>query len=232
MQNSYFISVKAKITVLSSILGGMQRLNCNKAISYALVIFMCFLSTLPIIGSISFREPSVSNDVAHTTDMIDVNMSFLMSPEEVFVGINDTFTIQVGIENATDMFGWQVYLHFEPEILECTNVFLPFDHVFSYGITVGGALVEYNSTEFTNPLYRINNDEGRMLAGNCLLGANQSTFNGSGILCQIEFKAISTGSSIIQLCLYSSFDSFILDSMIRAVKSPSTVDCNVTCQES
>ena len=163
--------------------------------------------------------------------IIDENMSFLMSPAKISVEVNETFIIQVDIENVTDMFGWQVYLHFDQRFLECLDVRLPFDHVLSYGVTVGGALVEYNATEFTDPLYRIRNDEGRMLAGNCLLGSNQSTFYGSGTLCQIQFKAITKGSSIIKLRLYSNFSSFILNSEIASVK-PSTNVCSVvTCSE-
>jgi hypothetical protein len=60
--------------------------------------------------------------------------------------------------------------------------------------------MDYNSTEFRNPLLlEIENDEGRVLIGNSLLGTDQPNFNGSGGLCQIEFKAISSGSSNLTL---------------------------------
>lgn len=214
----------------------MAKLTVSEVISCAMIAFMCLFATLPVIGSMLPTESSAPDDVTYTGEIntgeiIDSGMAFLISPEEVVVNVNDTFVIQVGVENVTDMYGWQVFFRFDSQIVECADVFLPFDHVFSYGVTVGGALVSYNATEFTNPLYRLWNDEGRVIAGNCLLGANQSTFNGSGTLCNIEFRAISAGASTINLCLYSDFDSYVLDSRLRAVKPPSGVDCHVICSE-
>lgn len=211
---------------------GILELTGTKTILCALIISMSFLSTLPVIGSISFTESSSCSESSGSYDVIDANMAFLLFPREVSVKVNDTFVIQVGVENATDMFGWEVCLRFNPWVLECVSVSPPFSHVFSYALTAGAALVDYNATEFTNPLYRIHNNEGWMLAGNCLLGANQSTFNGSGTVCQIEFKAISPRSSTVKLHLHSHFESYVLDSKIRAVKPSSTVNCHVTCLES
>ncbi|MCW4043503.1 MAG: cohesin domain-containing protein [Candidatus Bathyarchaeota archaeon] len=215
----------------------------TKVISYSIIlafiyIFVITSLELPVAGSLWFRRPRPHTSDAgisdtDTSDIIDANMTFTMFPKEVSVMVNDTFAIQVGVENVTDMYAWQVYLHFNPEMLECVNVYLPFDHVFSYGIMVGGALVGYNATMFTSPLQRVWNDEGRVLTGDCLLGANQSTFNGSGALCQIEFRMISTGSSFVRLRLYSNkFGSYILDSKLRGIKPLSTVDCTIIRSES
>lgn len=215
----------------------MIRLTRTKLGLIVSFVFMLFWIALPIIGSIhvkesmSFEESSASDGVMHRGDIIDENMTFLFSPEKVSVKVNDVFSVQVCIENVTDMFGWQVSLYFDPIVLECVDVCMPFDHVLSYGVTVGGALVRYNATEFTDPLYRINNDEGRVLVGNCLLGSNQSTFNGSGPLCQVDFKAISTGLSDIELHLYSNWDSFVLNSGIRGVKPLSGVCCSLNCTD-
>ena len=237
-ENSDFMFINANWVFFSSILGVMCKLNSTKVTSLAIttlfiyfLVITSFLFTLPVIRSMSLTESAESNDGMDSSDRIDGNMAFLMFPEEVSVKVNDTFAIQVGVENATDMYGWQVCLSFDPEMLNCVDVYLPFDHVFSFGITVGGALVDYSATEFTNPLYKISNSEGRMLAGNCLLGANQSTFTGSGTLCQIEFRVISNGVSPIKLLLYSNFDSFILDSKISGVKPLLTVESLVTCPE-
>jgi len=219
-------------------MGRLGKLNSTKAISYTITTFSIYilvlissLFTLPVIESMPLTESAGSTSGMEASDRIDDNMKFLMFPEEISVKVNDTFTIQVGVENATDMYGWQVCLSFDPGMLNCVNVYLPFDHVFSFGITVGGALVDYNAAEFTNPLYKIRNSEGWMLAGNCLLGKNQSTFTGSGTLCQIEFRVIAYGVSPIELLLYSNFDSFILDSRLNGVKPLSTVESLVTCAD-
>jgi len=132
----------------------------------------------------------------------DASLTFTVLPGEVATKVGDTFIIQVSVANATDMYTWQVHLFFDNTILECINVSLPHDYVFSYAYTVGDALMDYNSTEFNNPLQQnIENDKGYLLIGDCLLGANQPNFNGSGGLCQIEFKAISSGSSNLTLSI-------------------------------
>ena len=215
----------------------MFRLTGTKVISYRIILVFIYIFVitsfkLPVAGSLSLRRPPARASGIGTGEIIDANIAFTMFPEEVSVMVNDTFAIQVGVENATDMYAWQVYLHFNPEMLECVNVYLPFDHVFSYGIMLGDTLVGYNATEFTNPLQKVWNNEGRVLTGDCLLGANQSTFNGSGALCQIEFRMISVGSSFVRLRLYSNFGSYILDSKLRVIKPLSNVDCLVICSES
>jgi len=220
-------------------------LKSTKAISYAIIIISIdilviasFLFSLSVTESMPVAEPADSTSTrAHAAsfneagDRTDRNMTFLMLPEEASVKVNETFTIQIGVENATDMYGWQVYLSYDPEMLRCVDVHLPSDHVFSFRITAGDALVEYDSTAFANPLRKIQNSEGWTLAGNCLLGRKQSTFTGSGILCQVELKAIGCGVSPIKLLLDSNFGPFILDSNLRGAKPPSTVESLVTCTE-
>jgi len=98
------------------------------------------------------------------------------------------------------MYGWQVILFFDPTIVECLNVSVPGQQVFSDRYPVSQALIDFNSTEFTKrPLQSIQNGEGSVLAGDCLLGQNQTTFYGSGFLCQATFKALSSGSSNLAL---------------------------------
>lgn len=161
---------------------------------------------------------------------VTVTPNMTVLPQEVFVNVNDTFVINVTVKNVEDMYAWQVHLYFNSTILECVNVSLPLDHVFSYAYPVGAALVEYNSTEFTNPLQKIKNEEGWVLTGDSLIGIDQKTFNGSGILCQIGFKAVSSGSSALTLSLNSTnFGTYILNSDLEVV-TPSAFNGRVFVQ--
>ena len=138
--------------------------------------------------------------------IVNPNVTFTVLPQEVATKISDVFIIEVGVANATEMYSWQVCLFFDNTILECINVSLPHDYVFSYTYTVSDALMDYNSTEFKNPLlHKIKNNEGEVLIGACLLGKNQTNFNGSGGLCQIKFKAISLGSSSLTLSIEKTY---------------------------
>lgn len=138
--------------------------------------------------------------------IVNPNVTFTVLPQEVATKIGDVFIVEVGVANVAEMYSWQVCLSFDNTILECINVSLPHDYVFSYAYTVSDALMDYNSTEFKNPLlYMIKNDEGEVLIGSCLLGKNQTNFNGSGGLCQIKFKAISPGSSSLTPSLEKTY---------------------------
>jgi hypothetical protein len=131
---------------------------------------------------------------------------FLMIPQEIVTNVDDTFLIQIFAENVTDMHAWQIHLNFDPRFIQCVNVSVPDRHVFSNRYPVSQALMEWNSTEFTErPLQYINNDKGYVLTGDCLLGSNQTTFNGSGFLVQVALKATSLGLSYLTLSLSQTY---------------------------
>lgn len=128
--------------------------------------------------------------------------AFYVIPQGTIVNVNNTFSVLIFAANVTDLYGWQIRLSFDPKVVECVNVSLPEQNVFSFGYPVSQALVDYNSTEFTKrPLQYIDNKQGYVLAGDCLIGSNQTTFYGSGFLCKITFKAISSGYSKLTLII-------------------------------
>lgn len=165
-------------------------------------------------------------------DKLDIalNMAFHLLPQDVRVSVGDTFAITVAIENVTVMSAWQVYLCFDPARLECVGVSFPSGHIFSSSVTVSSALGEYNSTEFPQgPLRRVQNDEGWVLAGDCLLGMSQPAFTGSGLLCRIDFKAISPGPTALALLhdFAHEFQTYTLEYDIEAITAPSISYSNI-----
>jgi len=88
---------------------------------------------------------------------------------------------------------------------------------------VSRSLSEYNATEWSvgEPLQKINNVAGWVLAGDCQLGANQPAITGSGDLCQIEFKAFEPGGSSVDLIndYNQNFQAFIVHPDISATLS-------------
>jgi len=144
--------------------------------------------------------------------------TFCINPQEVVVNVSDTFSVRVLALYVEDMYGWEFSLLFDPSVVECINVSVFDRHVFSEMYTVSEALIDYDPIQFTTiPMYRIWNEEGRVMAGECLIGQNQSMFTGSGYLCQIDFKAISSGYSKLEFYLYDRHGShtFLLDSQIE-----------------
>lgn len=184
----------------------------------------------------------------HQPTIIDPNMTFSLSPQEVSVKVGETFIIQTAISNATNMDAWQVYLLFDHSILQCINVTLPPDYVFLHAYTTCDLLMEYNRTQFTKPLQSISNNIGTALVGDLLFNykgwvyedgrllkrptPSQTPFTGSGNLCQLEFKAIASGSTKITLITDTSrtFQTYILDPDLRIITTSSNYGCNVSVQ--
>jgi len=160
------------------------------------------ISSVPVTG---VTQATDSTPLTQSTpDMAMFNATnettFIVLPQEVSVNVGDTFLVSIFAENIRNMYGWQVKLLFDPTIVECLNVSAPGHQVFSDRYPVSQALIDFNNTEFTKrPLQSIQNSEGSVLAGDCLLGQNQTTFYGSGFLCQATFKALSPGSSNLDL---------------------------------
>jgi hypothetical protein len=175
------------------------------------------------------KQTELTPTIAPQLD-VDPNMAFVMVPTDIHVRVGDTFTVTFLVGNAADMYGWQVHVRYDSTVLECTGVSLPTSNVFSNRVTVSHALTEYDSKEFPQgPLRAIENDEGVVLAGDCLLGASQPTFYGSGVLCQIEFKAVSSGwSSLVVLHDFTkTLQTYTLNSDLTATTAQSVSYSNV-----
>lgn len=177
-----------------------------------------------------------TNSVTRTLSDIDPNMAFSLIPQEVCVNLTNEFAIDIAVENTTDMCGWQICLRYDPTQLEFANVSLPFNHVFSSVYTVCNALDDYYPSEFPCPLQYLasvnSTRESFVYAGNCLLGSNQPTFNGSGILCRIEFRAIYPGSSTLRMVnnLEQTRGTFVLKSAMDDKTASSECICNVSVE--
>jgi hypothetical protein len=168
----------------------------------------------------STQTPSTVNSVA-----VDQNpdMTFDLLPQNLSVTVGDTLAVTVAVENVTDMYAWQVCICFDSTVLQCTGVSLPSNNVFCNSVTASGFVNDYNATEFPNvPIQKVSNDEGWVLAYDGLLGANQTAFNGSGVLCQMEFKAVSPGSTVLKARADSApFRTYIITSSLTTMTSES-----------
>ncbi len=164
--------------------------------------------------------------------VIDPSVSFSLPVQEVDVKVGETFVINIAVGNARDMYAWQVYMQFDPAKIECVKVSYTRNYVLSPYVTVSGSLGSTDTGFIGGPLQCIRNDEGWVLAGDAQLGANQPTFSGSGTLCQMEFRAISSGSSAIALLHDTAnlFQTYILDPNIEARTASAVPFLNVLAQ--
>jgi len=94
-----------------------------------------------------------------------------------------TFTVIVSVTNATNVYAWQIRIHFNATILNCTEVYTPDDSIFKLEQLAG--------------IY-IDNDAGYLMTGYSRMG-DVPGINGSDILAVITFEikaAIEEGESI------------------------------------
>ncbi len=116
-----------------------------------------------------------------------------ISPESVMVQTDANFTIQANI-SGTDIYGVQFDIYFNATILEAINV------------TEENFLKQNCTTSYSTSI--INNTIGKIKFADTCTG--ETGVNGSGVLCNITFKAKSEGSSAL------NFDSVkVLDSELQ-----------------
>jgi hypothetical protein len=194
--------------------------------SIALIVIIVLSSAVAVRAltiPVDTKQPQYVPRVLRQVE-IDPNMAFNIVPSNLTVAVGDEFAVTVFVMDATNMFGWQIYLCYDPTSVQCLGASFQPGYVFSDYLTVSGALREHDPAKFHgDPIQGVRNDEGWMVAGDCLLGLNQPMFNGSGPLCQIEFRVISGTSSILALRHDpgSVFQTFNMRPDISTVTSPS-----------
>lgn len=151
-----------------------------------------FMLLLLILTSTSINVAKVQ---AIQTTTLSIKPQNVINPS---LTINDTFIVNATVENVVDLYGWQVELFFNSSILNCTKALLPTDNVFA-----GKSMVPVSPV--------IDNVKGSVLFG-CSLMGEVSTFNGSGTLCQIEFKIKAIGMSSLNFSQPYGEDTFLWDS--------------------
>jgi hypothetical protein len=114
--------------------------------------------------------------------------------------------VNITVENIEDLFAWQIKLHFNPKILNISEqgVWYPKNHVFA-------------NKKFLEVSPKISRKDSYIKFGASLLA--EESFTGSGTLCQINFTAISTGLSQLNLSTPIGVEkgTFLLDSNLNII---------------
>ncbi|RLG89638.1 hypothetical protein DRO34_06925, partial [Candidatus Bathyarchaeota archaeon] len=122
------------------------------------------------------------------------------------------FSINVAVEDVTNLYNWQVHIEFDPNAIEALNASTPPDHIFAGQPQLG-------------LLFHINNTAGYIECGNTLLGLVPGV-TGSGILCTIEFRGVKNGTYTLS---FHETETFLQDSELSDIPS-TTEDGSVTIQ--
>lgn len=136
------------------------------------LVMLIFILHLTLIASLSFIP-------VHATT---TNTILSIEPQQIYMYTLEPLTINVTISNVTNLSAWQLKISFNPSILKCLNVSVPEQNIFQNRETTGLSV-------------KIDNSAGYVMAFNGLWEAGG--VNGSGIVCQITFKALDAGISSI-----------------------------------
>jgi Cohesin domain len=136
----------------------------KKLALYFLVCLMTFTAARPV-GAATARltlEPSQVEDVA----------------------TGATFSINVNIADVSDLYGWQINMTFNPQVLNVESV------------TEGSFLNQLNETIFIKKI----ENSGGFLGASAIFNVPypEHGASGSGLLCTITFVVMSGGSSVIK----------------------------------
>jgi len=109
--------------------------------------------------------------------------SVFVSPPSIAVNVNQTFELDINVSEASDLYGWEFKLGWNPTLLDVVNVT---ENSF---LSTGGE---------TYIVSKVNNVEGYILVG-CTLLRNITGVNGNGTAATVEFKAERAGSTTLDL---------------------------------
>jgi hypothetical protein len=111
------------------------------------------------------------------------------------------FSVNITVQNATELIGWQINVTFSPTILQAVNITRPSDDVFANKTTISTEPIIDNSTGFVSWNTTI---------------AGDSPFSGNGTLCQIQFQGIALGYSELA---FSAANTGLLNSTYQIILS-------------
>jgi len=145
-------------------------------------------------------EENTLNNVA--TETVTVSLPKIptvqVTPWTNYVNVGEFVKVNIRVNDVTDLYAWQIRLHYDPEVLEFRNIELPDIHVFT-------------GASYTAPSPKVGEDY--VMYGASLIGAAQP-FSGKGILCEVNFKAKARGSSSLEL---NSAETYLLDSDLNSM---------------
>ena len=132
-----------------------------------------------------------------------------VQPVAPTVTVGQTFTLSVEMSGATDLYGFQFDLGFNPTVLMATSV------------TEGAFLGTGGPTIFVPGT--IDNVGGSITANADILNGAVSGVNGSGDLLDVTFQALSGGSSSVQIFNLFALNSFGQGLTVNTASSTVTV---------
>jgi len=158
--------------------------------SQYVLVFAFLLLSFPVIMNSTFADATVMRvEPANIED----------------IAVGQSFTVNLTVANVPALFTWQIMLLYNSTMLNCTGAVYPTEG----GIFTGHTIIPVSAV--------IDNNAGSVTFGASLSGLD--IVSGSGMMCQITFKVIATGTSGLDFSSPYGTDTFLLDGDLNVVVS-------------
>jgi hypothetical protein len=144
-----------------------------------MIIFGVMLMLLAVYSSTTVLKANSATDP-----------SIVISPDRLTVPPNTSFVLNLTINNVADMCGWTVTLVY-PQIITMTGV----NTINGTAFTDGSGFAFFTQSVYNSTCYQT-------YIARTLLSPNTAGVTGSGLVAQLEFEAISTGTAPI-VCTFA-----------------------------
>jgi hypothetical protein len=115
------------------------------------------------------------------------NLAVCVKPQSLGAGIDQTISLNIAVENVSNLAGFQFDIYYNTEIIHATSA------------TLGDFLTSTGKSSIEiGPEINNNNNPGKLIFGGATFGAGAGP-TGNGILANIEFVAQAEGFSIVDL---------------------------------
>jgi hypothetical protein len=138
------------------------------------------LSSLIVLALISTVILTLSNLKTKATPADETKLQILPATNTFYINTvppGTIITLNITVVNVTDLFTWQVAVHWDPTMLNYSKIGLPLNHVFA-----GKQFYEIGPD--------IHYTEGTVYYSLALAQATIPTFNGTGTLCQLNLTIL------------------------------------------
>jgi hypothetical protein len=144
---------------------------------------------LSIVNPGPSTNPSKWNASSTVRDLGSSN--FLFFDNETTVGSTFFMNITIATNDTAALYGWGVGLVYDNTTLQFMSAFLPTDHVFDGAAKLGYTIIKPSAIpEDINDTFSI-----LKWGASYIMGEDVWTFNGTGQLCQLQFRIRSTNVS-------------------------------------
>lgn len=156
-----------------------KKMKKHATISFALLALLLFV----------MLNKSAASTILTTEDEALV----YVNPQISHASLGSTFEVEISIANARDIYSYEFMLYYDTNLLDCLEARIPEDHFLEPNVPHNVWIIKPEIEDDFDP------DYGRVWLAVTLLGSEEPTKKGDGVLLIITFKVLQVGNCTLDL---------------------------------